>query len=225
VGLLQLAFRHRYTYTHVYRALAPHTRLEMSLKLAVLGLLVERRGYGYDLARRFEDRVGSGWQLNEGAIYVALDNLQREGLVEHTSDAAAGLGKRRTHRGAPRVMYEATGKGAAEFEAWMVSPSLRAPVREELHLKLALSREHHLPRLIEITVDQEQVCLTRLERYAGQVHFEDLVRTVEPWEAISAVMVRDAEIAYLQATIEWLRRIREAMEWLHEQPKTSLRRA
>ncbi|HEY6780601.1 MAG TPA: PadR family transcriptional regulator, partial [Thermoleophilaceae bacterium] len=72
----------------------------MSLKLAVLGLLVERRGYGYDLARRFEDRVGPGWQLNEGAIYVALDNLQREGLVQHTPDDVAPTGKRRTHRGA-----------------------------------------------------------------------------------------------------------------------------
>jgi DNA-binding PadR family transcriptional regulator len=196
----------------------------MSLKLAVLGLLVERRGYGYDLARRFEDRVGPGWQLNEGAIYVALDNLQREGLVRHLREDAAPV-KRRTHRGAPRVIYEATPNGADEFEAWMVSPSLRAPLREELHLKLALSRERHLPRLVEITIEQERACLERLEQYAGKLHFEDLVRTVEPWEAISAVMVRDAEIAYLQATIEWLRRIREAMQWLLDEPKRSLRRA
>ena len=197
----------------------------MSLKLAVLGLLVERRGYGYDLARRFEDRVGPGWQLNEGAIYVALDNLQREGLVRHTSDDAPPAGKRRTHRGAPRVMYEATSTGAEEFEAWMVSPSLRAPLREELHLKLALSRERHLPRLVEISVEQERTCLERLEQYAGKLQFEDLVRSVEPWEAISAVMVRDAEIAYLQATIEWLRRIREAMQWLIDEPERALRRA
>lgn len=192
----------------------------MSLKLAVLGLLVERRGYGYDLARRFEDRVGSGWQLSEGAIYVALDNLQREGYVRHVADDAPTTGRRRTHRGAPRVMYEATDKGGDEFEAWMVASSARAPVREELHLKLALSRIDHLPRLVEVTVEQEQVCLARLESYAGKVRFEELVRTVEPWEAISAVMVRDAEIAYLQASIEWLQRIREAMEWLLGQPTT-----
>jgi DNA-binding PadR family transcriptional regulator len=192
----------------------------MSLKLAVLGLLVERRGYGYDLARRFEDRVGPGWQLSEGAIYVALDNLQREGYVRHVADDVPPSGRRRTHRGAPRVMYEATDKGGDEFEAWMLAPSLRAPVREELHLKLALSRTEHLPRLVEVTVEQERACLERLEGYSGAVRFEELVRTVQPWEAISAVMVRDAEIAYLQASIEWLRRIREAMEWLLGQPIT-----
>jgi DNA-binding PadR family transcriptional regulator len=186
----------------------------MSLKLAVLGLLVERRGYGYDLARRFQERVGTGWQLSEGAVYVALDNLQREGFVKNVPDDAPSGGRRRTHRGAPRVMYEATDTGSGEFEAWMVASSLRAPVREELHLKLALSRVDHLPRLVEITVEQEEACLERLESYSGAQRFEELVRAVEPWEAVSAVMVRDAEIAYLQASVEWLRRIREAMQWL-----------
>ena len=118
------------------------------------------------------------------------------------------------------MMYEATDKGGGEFEAWMLAPSLRAPVREELHLKLALSRVDHLPRLVEVTIEQEQACLGRLEGYAGEVRFEELVRSVEPWEAVSAVMVRDAEIAYLQASIEWLRRIREAMQWLLGQPAT-----
>lgn len=194
----------------------------MSLKLAVLGLLVERRGYGYDLARRFQERVGPGWQLSEGAVYVALDNLQREGLVRHVPDDVPSGGRRRTHRGAPRVMYEPTDKGGEEFEVWMVASSARAPVREELHLKLALSRVHHLPRLVEITVEQEEACLARLQAYAGAVRFEDLVQAVEPWEAVSAVMVRDAEIAYLQASIEWLRRIREAMQWLLARSSTGI---
>ena len=34
----------------------------MSVKIAVLGLIVERRGYGYDLLRRFEDRFGP-WKV------------------------------------------------------------------------------------------------------------------------------------------------------------------
>ena len=53
----------------------------MSVKYAVLGLLAQRRGYGYDLVQRFEEQVGPAWQLNAGAIYVALDKLEQEGLV------------------------------------------------------------------------------------------------------------------------------------------------
>lgn len=41
----------------------------MSLKHAVLALVVERRGYGYDLAHRLEERVGPAWRLNPSAIY------------------------------------------------------------------------------------------------------------------------------------------------------------
>jgi len=32
-------------------------------------------------------------------------------------------------------------------------------------------------------------------------------------------MVRDAEVAHLQATVHWLRSIREAMRWLQERPE------
>ncbi len=90
----------------------------MSVKYAVLGLLVQRRGYGYDLVQRFEEQIGPGWQLNAGAIYVALDKLEQDGLVRPiaTEDAMPAT-RRRTVRGAPRVVYEPTERG------WSVSTS------------------------------------------------------------------------------------------------------
>ena len=57
----------------------------MSLKHAVLALVAERRGYGYELVQRFEERVGPGWQLNPSAVYPALDQLERGGLVTSTA--------------------------------------------------------------------------------------------------------------------------------------------
>ena len=84
----------------------------MSLKHAVLALIVERRGYGYELVQRFEERVGPGWQLNPSAVYPALDQLERGGLV--TSVARHG-GTRRS----PRIVYAATTAGEAALEAWL----------------------------------------------------------------------------------------------------------
>jgi DNA-binding PadR family transcriptional regulator len=193
----------------------------MSMKYAVLGLLVQRRGYGYDLVQRFEEQVGSAWQLNAGAIYVALDKLEQEGLVRPVTNDGAGApaSRRRTMRGAPRVIYEATPEGVDRFEDWMTTSSSMAPMREELHLKLALSHRRNLPRLIELTYEQEQACIERLEQYLGTVSFDDMLGTSQAWPAIASVMVRDAEIAHLQATVEWLRRIREAMRWLQDQPE------
>lgn len=193
----------------------------MSVKYAVLGLLAQRRGYGYDLVQRFEEQVGPAWQLNAGAIYVALDKLEQEGLVRPIDSGADGapVTRRRTTRGAPRVIYEATPQGLERFEDWMATGSSRSPLREELHLKLALSQPRNLPRLIELTYEQEQACLERLEQHRGGAPFDELLASGPPWSAVASVMVRDAEIAHLQATVEWLRRIREAMRWLQERPE------
>jgi DNA-binding PadR family transcriptional regulator len=195
----------------------------MSVKYAVLGLLIQRRGYGYDLVQRFEEQVGPAWQLNAGAIYVALDKLEQEGLVRPLlSDAGPGgapVTRRRTARGAPRVIYEPTPQGVERFDDWMATGSAMSPMREELHLKLALSQPRNLPRLIELTYEQEQACLERLEEHLGATSFDELLASAQPWSAVASVMVRDAEIAHLQATVEWLRRIREAMRWLQERPE------
>jgi DNA-binding PadR family transcriptional regulator len=192
----------------------------MSVKYAVLGLLVQRRGYGYDLVQRFEEQVGPAWQLNAGAIYVALDKLEQEGLVRPVvSEAGEMPTRRRTARGAPRVIYEPTIDGVERFEEWMTTGSSMSPMREELHLKLALSSPRNLPRLIELTYEQEQNCLERLEQHRGANGFDDLVSSAQPWPAVASVMVRDAEVAHLQATVEWLRRIREAMRWLQDRPE------
>jgi DNA-binding PadR family transcriptional regulator len=192
----------------------------MSVKYAVLGLLAQRRGYGYDLVQRFEEQVGPAWQLNAGAIYVALDKLEQEGLVRPltSEDGTAPVRRRRTARGAPRVIYEATPEGLERFEDWMATGSSMSPLREELHLKLALSRPRNLSRLIELTYEQEQACLERLEQHRGGTGFDELLTSTPPWSALASVMVRDAEIVHLQATVDWLRRIREAMRCLQARP-------
>ncbi len=68
----------------------------MSAKNAVLGLVIERPGYGYDLARRLEERFGSSGFAPTG-VYSALDQLSSEELVR-----SAGLagGRRERARGA-----------------------------------------------------------------------------------------------------------------------------
>lgn len=196
----------------------------MSVKYAVLGLLAQRRGYGYDLVQRFGEQVGPAWQLNAGAIYVALDKLEQEGLVRPVpSEDGAPLTRRRTVRGAPRVIYEPTPRGVERFEQWMAADSSMSPLREELHLKLALSRPGNVPRLIELTYEQEQACLERLEEYMGTRSFDELLASSQSWPEVASVMVRDAEGAHLQATVEWLRRIRAAMRWMQDQPALEAR--
>jgi DNA-binding PadR family transcriptional regulator len=180
----------------------------MSAKNAVLGLVIERPGYGYDLARRLEERFGSSGFAPTG-VYSALDQLSSEALVRSAGSRADAANE----RAAPRTIYEATPKGIDRFEEWMIGGSSLAPVRDELYMKIALSRPHNLPRLIELTQAQEEACLARLEGLKQPVTTRSR-RSTRAWSEVAVLLVRDAEIKQLQARVEWLQKARAIMDKL-----------
>ena len=189
----------------------------MSAKNAVLGLVIERPGYGYDLARRLQERFGSSGFAPTG-VYSALDQLSSEALVRSAGSRAGSTNE----RAAPRTIYEATPKGVDRFEEWMLGCSSLAPVRDELYMKIALSKPHNLSRLIELAQTQEEDCLARLEALrqpAGSARGGP-----RAWSDVAVLLVRDAEIKQMQARIEWLQKARAIMEKLNgAQAKTAAR--
>jgi DNA-binding PadR family transcriptional regulator len=172
----------------------------MSAKNAVLGLVIERPGYGYDLARRLRERFGSSDFAPTG-VYSALDQLSSEALVR-----SAG---RRARADKTRVIYEATQEGIEHFERWMLDSSSLAPVRDELYMKLALSKPHNLSRLIELAQAQEEDCLTRLQALRRLA--PGAVAAPKAWADVAGLLVRDAEVRQLQARVEWLQKARAIM--------------
>jgi DNA-binding PadR family transcriptional regulator len=180
----------------------------MSAKNAVLGLVIERPGYGYDLARRLQERFGSSGFAPTG-VYSALDQLSAEALVHSAGSRADATNE----RAAPRTIYEATPKGVDRFEEWMLGCSSLAPVRDELYMKIALSKPQNLPRLIELARTQEEDCLARLEGLRQPTSRSRVVPRA--WSDVAVLLVRDAEIKQLQARIEWLQKARAIMDKLN----------
>jgi DNA-binding PadR family transcriptional regulator len=83
---------------------------------ALLGLLIQRPGYGYELVQRFERTFGDALALSSRSqIYTALDSLARRGLIEHASDARDGDPVRQ-----PKLHYRATRNGIEAHEHWLV---------------------------------------------------------------------------------------------------------
>lgn len=167
----------------------------MSLKHAVLALIVERRGYGYDLVQRFEERVGPGWRLNASAIYPALDQLERGGL------ATSAVRRGGTHR-SPRVVYAATEAGVAELDRWLrTADAPPEPVRADLHLRIAFGRAKDRPALAAQLAAHERGCAELLAQYP---------RAVGAHEA-AAALVDDAVVTRLRAELAWTARARSAV--------------
>jgi DNA-binding PadR family transcriptional regulator len=164
----------------------------MSLKHAVLALIVERRGYGYELVQRFEERVGPGWQLNPSAVYPALDQLERAGFV--TSTARHG-GTRRS----PRIVYAATPPGEVALGAWLsATDAPPEPVRADVHLRIAFGQREHAVALSAQLASHQQACAALLARY--------------PRSTTGPALVDDAVVTRLRAELAWLAHARAAIE-------------
>ena len=181
----------------------------MSAKYAVLGLVVERPGYGYQLALRLQERFGSSAFAPSG-VYSALDQLSRDELVRAVGDPGAAP----VRRASPRVTYQATRAGVEHFESWMLGSSPAPPLRDELHMKIALCRPRNLPRLIDTVYGQELACSARL-RELEQTREREQDGPPDDSRLMRA-LARDAEIALWRARIGWLQSARELLQGLHE---------
>jgi DNA-binding PadR family transcriptional regulator len=92
----------------------------MSLRHGLLGLIAEGPASGYDLARRFEEVLGSIWPAKHPQIYGELNRLAGEGLLTVEAE-----GPRR------RKEYRITDAGLAELRRWLVEAEVDHTVRLE----------------------------------------------------------------------------------------------
>ena len=71
------------------------------IRIALLAVLAEGPGHGYDVMQKLEDKSGGAWRPSPGSVYPTLQQLEDEGLV------------RSTERDGKRV-FEITEAGRAE---------------------------------------------------------------------------------------------------------------
>lgn len=208
------------------------------LKFGVLGLLVERRGYGYELVQRLGDRLGNAWQLNPSAVYAALDQLEDDRHIcrvgsgaqkpspapVDANDDLGRLGERRprSSRRSERIVYEATDLGEAEFQRWLARPTGRvAPIRSEIQLKVALAGPENVPPLLASIAQEEwvvrlmhQECTAESSRLAG----ESVGRRSEPgadvWANTASALLNAAAARQLECQLQWIETVRETLQEL-----------
>lgn len=124
--------------------------MRSTVNLAVLGLVIERPSYGYELSQRFGRRFGDLFAVGRSHIYAALDSLQRDGLIEPLPRPQP-VGRRPRQ---PRIHYGATDDGARTYREW---------VAEQLHENAR--RSQMLARLAAVGRQQTETLDLLLERY------------------------------------------------------------
>lgn len=97
----------------------------MSLRYAVLGLLSEHPGSGYDLLKSFRNSLANVWPATQSQLYGELGRLTDAGLVTVTAEGARG-----------RKEYDITGAGRTELQHWLVDVEPDGFRRNDLLLRV-----------------------------------------------------------------------------------------
>lgn len=139
-------------------------KLRPSAKLAVLGLVLQRPSWGYELVARFDRAFAEQpwpWRVTPQAIYGALNDLEAAELIERMEPA--GEPRTASAQRNARQHYRGTSGGARAMREWLASPMLSNPSREELLIRLHFgdADEGSLRQMLRLHAAE---CLEELER-------------------------------------------------------------
>ena len=126
------------------------------VRWALLALLAQRPGHGYDLKQRFERSVGGVWPLNIGQVYDALRRLERDGLIRPSGE---GTGERKP--------FAATAAGSAAAESWLAEPvDASAPARDELAIRVLVAHATGITDVAAMIQGEREGAMRRLQQLA-----------------------------------------------------------
>jgi len=167
----------------------------------LLGLVVERQSYGYELAHRMRRLYGDLLPLSsDSRVYSALDALLSRGLIEEASERrVAAAGSRRQ----PKVPYRATAQGVEGYKEWLTAQMCEGRLRSQMIVR----------QLAVICQREPEAALEVIDSFE-QAYFEEATNTpIPPQEnstadgGVSAVGVRlEAEERRLAmgAALSWI---------------------
>jgi DNA-binding PadR family transcriptional regulator len=119
---------------------------------ALLGLVIERPSYAYELALRFERTYDGMLSLSSVShVYTALATLRERALIEEVPGTQAGSRSKRR--------YQATVSGLSEHAAWLVGQVSEERRRQRLLIQQLGALARTPERALEVLDSYEQACL------------------------------------------------------------------
>jgi DNA-binding PadR family transcriptional regulator len=173
--------------------------MRSSIGWALLGLVIERPSYGYELAQRFRRVYGETLVLsNVKRIYEALDALRVRSLIEEAEGPAP-----EGHIRHPRPRYRATELGVSAYQ-----DRLLAQIEEERQRHRMFARQLAMLEpnaALEVIDEYERECLAGADE-------------VPPAEAeragVAERLAAEEEQMQLEGTLTWIEYARNELRAL-----------
>jgi DNA-binding PadR family transcriptional regulator len=160
----------------------------VSVRHALLALLSEGPKHGLRLQQEFEERTGEVWPLNVGQVYITLQRLERDGLVESGDERRAG----------PQKRFAITPAGGAALDGWLRTPAGDVPPpRDELVIKVLVSLRVPGADVHDIVQAHRRHMIELMQRYSH-------LKMEAAQDDIGLALVADAELFRLDGIVRWL---------------------
>jgi DNA-binding PadR family transcriptional regulator len=168
---------------------------------ALLGLIIERPSYAYELARRFERTYENALALSSVSYaYVAIGALKDRGLIEEIAGTRSGR--------QPKPHYRATAEGLAEYHEWLMRQVAEESRRQKVFLLQLTALARRPEQALGVLGEYEQACLgeTCATPVAG-AEGEDA-------PALQARLIAEERRLAVGAKIQWARYARSQLRVL-----------
>ncbi len=172
----------------------------MSTKYALLGLLNIKKMSAYDLAKFAKESIGYFWNESYSNVHRTLKILADERLIKKLPDK----GSRNKN------IFEITDLGREALSEWISNHKHTTIYRDELLLKLFVSKRNDYPALL---IDLKALLNELLAQRQVYSELQEFVSTRQ--DNLSYDLVLDYGIVENEATIRWLeksiKRIEESL--------------
>lgn len=164
---------------------------------ALLALIMEAPGHGYNLAARFRHRVGPAFAIEPQAVYPYLNALYAAGLIDRQTASK---------RGSQVIyLYCANARTVTGYLEWLAAPLSRESSFRELVIKVTFSRPEDMP-LLESNIDNfEQLCQDQI------TNSRRTMVNAGTWDAAMLNASRIAAVFDQRSKIEWAQQLREEL--------------
>ena len=169
----------------------PHHIGTLSPEMALLGLLYDEPGHGYDLHRKVINDLGQVWHLSQSQAYSILKRLEAQSDVSAIKVSQEKL--------PARQLLQITEQGRKRFLEWLEASSggsTRA-IRMEFVTRLYFIQQY-MPEKLAEAFDRQ-----RLEVQTNIQNLEK-ARMKLPKEQIFNRMSLDLRLKQLHTVLEWL---------------------
>ena len=185
------------------RELLPGVRMRRSPVIwAVLGLVIEKPSYGYEIAVRFERRFSPLMSISPSNIYTTLDRLVDLGLVEHVKGRTGTVSHRQR-----RQHYMSTALGARAYRDWLGLRLREDPQRIGILVRLSSICIRGPEALLELLDRFEVECVEEAQRPARASR--EAVDRPDLMPALIGRLVGSQRRLVLSAQIEWVQEAKD----------------